>query len=138
VPPELLEKRIQALEASDMKTYAAQIVGQALAAGSPEELVATLVDSVSRNSKNAYRKVITTGLAGFDLCRSLSQIHVPTLVIGGEHDRVIPPEQAVDLHRRIPGSKYVVIRGVGHLSYFEDPGAFNAALADFLRNLPGA
>jgi pimeloyl-ACP methyl ester carboxylesterase len=34
---------------------------------------------------------------------------------------------------RIPGARYTVLEGVGHLAYAERPAAFNAALEAFLK-----
>jgi pimeloyl-ACP methyl ester carboxylesterase len=62
----------------------------------------------------------------------LSTIHVPTLVVVGEEDRLTPPAMSEDLHRGIAGSELVRIAGAGHLSNLERPAQFNDALAHFL------
>lgn len=68
----------------------------------------------------------TTGaLAGFDL---------PTLVLTGGADALIPPDVARTLAKRIPGARLEVLENAGHVSNLEAPEAFNAALADFLHS----
>lgn len=67
-----------------------------------------------------------------DTTAGLSKIKVPTLIIQGEFDTVIPMKAAVALNKKIKGSKLVVIPRVGHLSNLEDPEAFNRALIEFV------
>lgn len=66
----------------------------------------------------------------------LAQINVPTLIITGSADEMIPPSESEAMAAAIPGSKLVVIPGVGHLSNVEAPDAFNAAVRDFITD-PG-
>jgi 3-oxoadipate enol-lactonase len=73
-----------------------------------------------------------------DTTGSLERIAVPTLVLVGEKDGLTPPSDSKALVARIPGSRYVEIPGAGHLSSLENPGAFNAALLEFLAGLPPA
>jgi pimeloyl-ACP methyl ester carboxylesterase len=40
-------------------------------------------------------------------------------------------------HQSISRSKLVVLKGVAHSSYFEDPASFNQVLVDFMRNRLG-
>lgn len=44
----------------------------------------------------------------------LSQIRVPTLVLHGAEDSLVPLDAAYDLQRRIPGAKLAIVRGMGH------------------------
>lgn len=62
----------------------------------------------------------------------LKAITVPALVLVGEHDAVTPPLAAANLSAQIRGSKLVHIPGAGHLANAENPGAFNAAVREFL------
>jgi pimeloyl-ACP methyl ester carboxylesterase len=62
----------------------------------------------------------------------LSEIKVPTLVISGEEDPMIPPAEMAQWAALIPNSRHVVIPATGHLPNLEDPPAFNRAVADFL------
>ena len=62
----------------------------------------------------------------------LRTIHCPTLIVVGEEDTLTPPTFSEEMHRAIAGSELVVVPGAGHLSSFEQPDAFNSALAAFL------
>ena len=66
----------------------------------------------------------------------LASITVPTLVIVGDEDVLTPPREARALAAAIPGARLVQIPGAGHVSCWERPDTFAAALADFLGALP--
>src|SRR5947207_408606 len=57
---------------------------------------------------------------------------VPTLIVWGDRDRIIPVAHAHLTHELIPGSRLVVVEGAGHFLPVEHPAAFLEALEDFL------
>jgi len=57
---------------------------------------------------------------------------VPTLIVWGEDDGVIPVEHAFATHEAIPGSRLEVLPHAGHFLPFEQPEWFTAVLLDFL------
>jgi 3-oxoadipate enol-lactonase len=67
----------------------------------------------------------------------LGAINVPTLIITGSADTLIPSSESEAMAKAIPGSKLVVIPGVAHLSNVEAPEAFNSAVRDFMSGLNG-
>lgn len=62
----------------------------------------------------------------------LGEIKVPTLILWGERDRLIPVRWAQAFHQAIPGSQLVVFPKLGHVPQEEDPAATLAALRDWL------
>lgn len=54
-----------------------------------------------------------------DLTPLLGRITAPALVIGGEHDRVFPPEHSRAIAAGIPNARLVIIPGTGHGLLFE-------------------
>jgi pimeloyl-ACP methyl ester carboxylesterase len=62
----------------------------------------------------------------------LHEIAVPTLVITGDADRLIPPANSDILAKHIPGAKLVRIPGGSHGFNFETPDVFNRAILEFL------
>ncbi|MFX1281990.1 MAG: alpha/beta fold hydrolase, partial [Promethearchaeota archaeon] len=44
----------------------------------------------------------------------LSAIKVPTLIIHGKDDPLVPVEGGIDTHEAIPGSELILIEGMGH------------------------
>lgn len=62
----------------------------------------------------------------------LGEIKVPTLILWGGKDRLIPPRWGEAFHQAIPGSRLVVFPKLGHVPQEEDPAATLAALRDWL------
>ena len=67
------------------------------------------------------------------LRRRLARIDVPTLVLWGESDRVVTPEYGRTYADSIPGARFQTIPAAGHYPHLEQPEAFAAAVAGFLR-----
>jgi pimeloyl-ACP methyl ester carboxylesterase len=61
---------------------------------------------------------------------------LPTLVVWGEEDHVLPAEHAHLAAALMPGSRTVVVPGVGHFPHREAPDAFVEAVLDFLDSSP--
>ncbi|WP_329213072.1 SDR family NAD(P)-dependent oxidoreductase [Streptomyces sp. NBC_01485] len=72
-----------------------------------------------------------------DLLARLPEISVPTLVVQGRHDSVIPVKTAHLLHGAIPGARYQEIDGAGHFPALTRAEDFNAVLTGFLSEHDG-
>lgn len=66
---------------------------------------------------------------------TLPTINVPTLIVTGDEDTIIPVEEARAMHAAIRGSTLEIISGAGHLSNLERPAAFNHVFSEFLAQL---
>jgi pimeloyl-ACP methyl ester carboxylesterase len=62
----------------------------------------------------------------------LADVRVPTLVISGEFDPLVPPPLSRRVAEAIPGAQYAVVRYAAHNPMDERPRQFNAILLDFL------
>ena len=62
----------------------------------------------------------------------LSEIRVPTLVIHGDCDPLVPYPNGQVLAAEIPGAKFLTLPGVGHLPHVEAAEQFNRAVMEFL------
>lgn len=73
-------------------------------------------------------------LAGSDygVAGRLEEIGVPTLVITGGDDRIVPVEQSREVAARIPDAELAVIPACGHVAHEECPSATLAAIRSFL------
>lgn len=67
----------------------------------------------------------------FSMTEALSEIAVPTLVLHGEQDVLMPREKAESMQRRLPRAKVATIREALHLSNTEQPEVFNRELLAF-------
>jgi 3-oxoadipate enol-lactonase len=70
-----------------------------------------------------------------DSTSTLAEIRVPTLLLPGANDQIIPLSEAQAMHAVIQGSQLQVISASGHLPNLENPATFNAAIRTFLQNL---
>jgi pimeloyl-ACP methyl ester carboxylesterase len=62
----------------------------------------------------------------------LTRIRVPTLVLWGKEDRILPPEEGLRLSTEIPGARLVVLPDTGHIPQEETPEQFSRAVQQFL------
>lgn len=68
---------------------------------------------------------------------ALDRIATPTLILWGAEDPLLPAANAEVFHRRIAGSRLVVLDGLGHLPMEEAPDRTAAVVGAFLKGLPG-
>jgi pimeloyl-ACP methyl ester carboxylesterase len=96
---------------------------------SPEVLENTLKarEATARVGWNPY-------LCNPKLRGRLYRITVPTLVIWGESDRLVPLAHGQAYHEGIAGSKLVILEKCGHAPPFEKPQEAAKLLSDFFRN----
>jgi 3-oxoadipate enol-lactonase len=62
----------------------------------------------------------------------IAEIRAPTLVVHGEHDRLIPAENGRLIAARIPGAKLVLIPNAGHIFATDQTATAHAAILEFL------
>ena len=72
-------------------------------------------------------------IAGTDFYTPTASLRLPTLVIAGSEDAATPPDLVRETADLIPGSRFVLIRGGGHLPFVERPAAYADALTTFLK-----
>jgi 3-oxoadipate enol-lactonase len=125
--------------AEKVKTEGAHIVVDAMA---PKMLAATNTDPAMARSVRAFMEGshpegVIGSLLGMaerdDSTPLLAQITVPTLVVAGADDTVIPPAESQKLAGAIKGARLELIPNAGHLVAFEKPDEFNRVLRDWLK-----
>lgn len=105
---------------------------------SPTTLVnnPALVDSVKEMMRSVALEGMIGDLMGMmerqDSTPLLADIHVPTLVVMGEDDQIIPRSEAEGMQARISNSKLVLLPQAGHLVNLEQPELFNEAVRSFI------
>lgn len=67
--------------------------------------------------------------------RALRQVRVPTLILWGEKDDVIPLARSDELAAALADSRRVILPGAGHACYLDEPDAFHAELLGFLKSV---
>ena len=74
-------------------------------------------------------------IAGTDFYTPTASLRLPTLAIAGSEDGVTPPDLVRETADLIPGSRFSLIRGGGHLPFVERPQAYADALTTFLKEI---
>ena len=71
----------------------------------------------------------------FNASSEVSRIAVPTLIVHGDADRVVPVANAFKLHSKLRNSRLVVFRGAGHLVIVERAAEFNRLVREFVKSV---
>jgi pimeloyl-ACP methyl ester carboxylesterase len=64
--------------------------------------------------------------------------HVPTMIVWGDQDGIIPVAHAHAAHELIPTSRLEILEGIGHFPHAEQPEIFADLLIDFLETTAAA
>ena len=78
-----------------------------------------------------------TGAAGFDVTGRLAEIRVPTLVMHGARDRIVPAANAQRLADGIAGARLVMFPDAGHAYITDVAQAANQEVLHFLAGISG-
>jgi pimeloyl-ACP methyl ester carboxylesterase len=65
------------------------------------------------------------------LAKRLQRIQCPTLLVWGDHDRLVPPAYGEAYRKHIPGAELKLIADCGHLPMFEREAEFVATVTQF-------
>ncbi|WP_458315926.1 alpha/beta fold hydrolase [Mycolicibacterium brisbanense] len=66
---------------------------------------------------------------------TLPDVHVPALIVSGEHDQTLPTRHSERLAEKLPNSRHIEIYGAAHLVALEAPDEANSLITDFVRDL---
>ena len=78
-----------------------------------------------------FRRPGAQPLAAASSARAYDRISVPTLVIEGGGDKLLPPGWAAEIAGQIPAGRSAVVDDAGHCPQLEQPDAVNRLLLDF-------
>lgn len=67
-----------------------------------------------------------------DSAQDLATIDVPTLVLHGENDSLMPLEGAEAMAQKIQGARFVSVPNAGHMAPIENPDVINKGIREFL------
>lgn len=71
-----------------------------------------------------------------DMTEAMRGLRVPTLLVAGAEDAITPPACLEAAEEVIPDAKLLIVPAAGHMVPLEQPEVFNAAVVEFLRELP--
>ena len=87
---------------------------------------------VAKNQATVTRLAYRPRFYNPDLSKWLHRIDVPTLLIWGAEDGLVPPAFGAAYRALIPGAKLVVLPAAGHAPFDEQKDAFLAAFSEFI------
>lgn len=100
----------------------------------PEAFLRMVVQESLRLPANLWRAVLR-GQMETDLSAEISRISVPTVLIWGEQDALIPLAVQQAMATAIPAARLEVLPGTGHAAHWEEPERVAMAIVEFVRNL---
>jgi len=75
--------------------------------------------------------IIDGNLKSVEYVDRLATIHVPTLVVVGDHDECAP-SLSKEMHEKIAGSQLVILPNSGHMNFVDQPELWHKAVGEFL------
>ncbi len=96
-----------------------------------------LVEEIKAQIEKTSPDGICAALRGMairpDSTNALQNINIPTLVVCGEEDTFVSPQEMSLLAQRIPRARFETVAKAGHLLTLEQPDAFNEIFSNFLK-----
>jgi 3-oxoadipate enol-lactonase len=99
------------------------------------EVGATLGDMMRSTAPAGWIGALEAMKQRRDQTDLLPSISVPTLVVVGESDALVPVDVAEAMAKAIPDARLEVVPDAGHVANIENPDVFNRALSEFLTSV---
>jgi pimeloyl-ACP methyl ester carboxylesterase len=90
---------------------------------------------IESNQDGTVKMAINALMERADSTPLLPHMKMPTLIIAGTEDTLIPSTQADDMQKAIPNSRRETVAGAGHLPNLEQATSFDTVLHQFLQEL---
>jgi pimeloyl-ACP methyl ester carboxylesterase len=107
---------------------------RAHADGSVSEIIEEALNFSHGQSAKAFQAQVDV-CRGHDTADRLSRIGVPTLVLAGEFDVILPPRFGHAVADAIPGARFEILAGEAHQPFQEVPDEWNARVDAFWREV---
>ena len=122
---------MRAAVAKDFRGFARQLAADLFLKGAESPLHPWAVAQMQKTPPHVAAACLD-GMLAADLRAHLRTLDVPTAVLHGRHDRLLPLADGEALAKGIRGARLVVFEESGHAPFLEEPDAFNAALGELL------
>ncbi len=110
--------------------------GLLFAPGANPRAIRSGMEDIRACPRETIRKDIAAATA-MDLRDVAQALRVPTRIVCGDQDRLIPPSLSRRLHELIPGSRLEILEGAGHMLPLERPEQISRAILELVRAAPG-
>lgn len=108
----------------------ASFMSKALSTNASEKLKAYLQHILKLQSATGIASALRGMALRSDTSELLATTTVPVLILTGELDKVISPQQSTEMHMLTKNSRLIILPNAGHLSNLEQSGLWNQAVID--------
>ncbi len=133
--PELWHRRIAEVREGGLDAYAPgalqRILGPRFLTHPDHSYLRTLLTTTNPDGWTGCAAAI----AGCDFTTTTARLRLPTLAIAGANDGTTPPDLVRETAALIPGHRFALMRGAGHLPMVEKPAEYAALLDTFLSEI---
>lgn len=109
-----------------------KLLGKTTLAKQPE-VVASVRSLIQPNSREAIAQACHGLASRRDSTSLLPEVSIPTLIVTGSEDALIPAAQGETMQSQITHSQLVVVEQSGHLVNLEQPEVFDSMVTNFLQ-----
>lgn len=133
--PDLWTRRIAEVRATGLDAYADGALRRILGPRHKTHPDAPYVRALLTHTHPDGWTGCAAAIAGTDFYTTTAALRLPTLAIAGANDGTTPPDLVRETADLIPGSRFALMRGAGHLPMVEKPAGYAALLATFLSEI---
>lgn len=127
-----MRRRADELAGMGSEAFAGARAPKLVSAEAPRELAERVATAMARSIRLPGYAYAAASMAETDHDDVLGRISVPTLVIAGDRDVVTGVTESKAIAAAVPGARFEVIEGAGHLSNVESAEEFNRLVLEFL------
>ncbi len=133
--PEMWHQRIEDIRATGLASYANTAMQRILGPGFKTNPHHNYLHNLLTQTKPDGWIGCASAIAGTDFYTTTAGLRLPTLAIAGARDGSTPPDLVRETAALIPGHRFTLMHGAGHLPMVEKPAEYAALLQDFLRQI---
>lgn len=133
--PSLWQSRIAEVQATGLAAYAPGALQRQLGAKWRDHPARERLERLITATKHEGWCAAAHAIAGADFTLTTPTLRLPTLVMAGANDGTTPPDLVRETAEMIPGARFHLMRGVGHLPMLETPAAYAEPLTAFLQDI---
>jgi 3-oxoadipate enol-lactonase len=133
--PELWQTRIAEVRQTGLAPYAETAMQRILGAGYLTNPALPYLRGLLTGTDIDGWAGCAAAIGGCDFYTTTAALRLPTLAIAGAHDGTTPPDLVRETAELIPGHRFALMRGVGHLPMVEKPAEYAALLDTFLADI---